>query len=164
MFCIKPLTVALLACVVQSVGHAAPTVSGSPLPQQAKSAPVSAVEDAYQRALKALVAGKLEAAQQAFEQALKADPKLAKAMLGLAEVAFKQGKLPVATQWIERAVQAEPRSSEAQASLGRSLALQGKIKEAEGAFSKAMELIHAPHVLRWTWRICCTPAVTCPAP
>ena len=117
-----------------------------PVTQKSLSAPKAAstvaspADQAYQRALQALTADQLKAAEQAFEDSLKQAPNSAKAMLGLAEIAFRNGKLEPAGTWIQRAIQAEPDSSAAYASLGRYHALNGKSYEAEMALVKAAEL------------------------
>src|SRR5258706_5464657 len=108
----------------------APSVATAPTP----------ADEAYRRALQNLTDVNLDAAGRAFNESLKLEPKSAKAMLGLAEIAFRNKKLDEAGKWIRRAVETDPGSSEAYASLGRYYALQGKNSEAEAALRKASEL------------------------
>ncbi len=124
-----------------SSGHlyAIPTgiIDLAPTPQQA---PQSAAEKYYYEGLEHLVAGHTGLAAHAFRNSLEENPTLAKAMLGLAEVAFKENNAAEARRWIMQAVKAEPKNAHAQASLGRLLYLDKDFSGAERAFKKALSI------------------------
>lgn len=62
----------------------------------------------YADGVSALQAGDLEVAEKAFDQALKANPRMPQPMIGLADVALRLGKRAQAQQWLEKAVQIAP--------------------------------------------------------
>lgn len=134
-------------CCLMGIAGAAPAVpeklgvpEKSGVPANSAKPTVDPVEAAYDRGLRSLVAGDLLGAEQAFKESLKSQPNLAKAKLGLAEVAFKKNQNEQAAKLIREAVEAEPGNAHAQASLGHLLALQKKYPEAEVALKKAADL------------------------
>lgn len=64
-----------------------------------------------------LQAGRLEAAQQAYERALRGDAKNTDALLGLASIAARQGQTELAQSYYLRALEADPHDATAQAAL-----------------------------------------------
>lgn len=113
---------------------------GTAQPAPSASAAGSAADAAYRRGVQALASNDDAAATRAFQDALAADAKYVPAMLGLAELAFRQKQQAQAAEWIHKAVRTNPRSADAQASLGRLLLASGKPKEGEQALRRAMEL------------------------
>ena len=105
------------------------TVSDT-LPEKAKQS--------YADGIQALTEGKLNQAKASFEASLKSMPG-AYALLGLAEVAFKQDRMSDAQQYIQQAVELSPDDPHAQISLGRLYFTQGRYLEAESAFKKAVQ-------------------------
>lgn len=99
-----------------------------------------ALGGAYRAGLAALVAGRLDEAQQSFEAATKADPRSAAPLLGLAEVALQRKKPYDALARIRQALTVAPNDSAAHASMGRYLAMTGNVKDAEQSLRKAIEL------------------------
>ncbi len=137
----RALALILLALALSGAFPAlAVPLSPNELPAPGVVTAPTPADEAYRRALQNLTDGNLDAAGRAFNESLKLEPKSAKAMLGLAEIAFRNKKLDEAGKWIRRAVETDPGSSEAYASLGRYYALQGKNSEAEAALRKASEL------------------------
>lgn len=106
----------------------------------AEKAGATGAERAYAEGILALAGKDLEAARQAFGRALKMRPNYANAMLGLAEVAFRNNDAEEASKLIGRAVLAEPRNAHARASLGRLQATRQQYTEAQASLSKAIEL------------------------
>ncbi|MDP3613936.1 MAG: tetratricopeptide repeat protein [Rubrivivax sp.] len=94
----------------------------------------------YEMGLDALVKGDSVAAESAFSQALKANPKSSAAMLGMAELSVKAGKMDEAARWMEKAVQAQPTDANAHESLGRLRLWSGKAKEGEASLRRAIDL------------------------
>jgi Tfp pilus assembly protein PilF len=69
------------------------------------------------QAFEAFNAGSLEVARRAYEQVLKAEPKNADALHGMAAVALREGRLDQAEAYYLRILEADPKDSVAQASL-----------------------------------------------
>lgn len=94
----------------------------------------------YADAIKKLAANDTAGAELAFKRALEKKPDHANALLGLAEIAFKNNRADQADNLIRRAIIAAPENAHARASLGRLLAMQNKYEEAEGELKKATYL------------------------
>lgn len=90
--------------------------------------------------LKSLHADDLAAAEAAFREAARIDPKLASAYIGLAEVAGRQNKPARVEYWLQQALAAEPANATVQRVWGRQQHQSGRYVEAEAAFKKAVAL------------------------
>lgn len=107
-------------------------------PPQVEAGPAQGA--AYRAGLAALVAGKLDEAQRSFEAAVKAEPRSAAPLLGLAEVAFQRKRPYDALARVQQALAVAPNDAAAHASMGRYLVMTGKPREAEASLRKAVEL------------------------
>ncbi len=130
-----------LALVLWAALATGPAFSGplavSPPPAKAYEAPLG---EAYRAGIAALAEGKLDDAQRAFEQAVKADHRAPAPLLGLAEVAFQRKKPYDALARIKEAIDTDPNYSAAHAAMGRYLQITGKPKDAEASLRKAVQL------------------------
>lgn len=95
---------------------------------------------AYHAGLTALVAGRLDEAQQYFEAAAKADSQSAAPLLALAEVALQRKKPYDALARIRQALTVAPNDSASHASMGRYLVSTGNAKDGEQSLRKAIAL------------------------
>jgi tetratricopeptide (TPR) repeat protein len=115
---------------------------GSPLYQP--KTPPGAID--YQQGLAALAKGDLDMAKQAFHAKLKKTPSHVGAMIGLAEIAFKEGLPNITEKYIQDAMQVAPKNALIHQMLGRHLVQQGRLEEGESAYQRAIEL--EPKLLR----------------
>lgn len=100
----------------------------------------SSADQYYAEAIRRMAANDPVGAELAFKRALEKQPGHANALLGLAEIAFKNNQPESAEKLIRQAVHSAPENAHAQASLGRLLAINRKYPEAELALKKAVEL------------------------
>jgi tetratricopeptide (TPR) repeat protein len=82
----------------------------------------------------------LDAAQKAFLQAAKADPKAAPPLLALAEVAHLRNQRAELEKWLKQALAVAPQSADVQRAWGRYQLATGNLAAAETALRKAAEL------------------------
>jgi len=111
-----------------------------PLEAEKGIVPVLNAEASYRQGLEKLTAGDLNASEQAFKESAAKDPKSAKPVLGLAEIAFRRKQPEQYATLLEQALKLEPNNASVQLSWGRYLKLGKKYSEAEQAFAKAAEL------------------------
>ena len=152
----------MLAAVLLSAAAGAattPVVNPTrPLDAAAAVAEALAAKPAAQRSpaertaasgFEALLAGDVPRAEAAFQQALKADPKLSAALLGLADVRIRQQRPAEAETLLKRALANEPRNATLHAALGRHYLVQGDLARAKASYGEAIRLDPAallPHV------------------
>ncbi len=137
----RSLIVALAAAAL----HSAPTPAGAtPVVQSGPAANSRAVESAAKgelaAGLDALNRDDLAAAEAAFLQAAKADPKSTAAYIGLAEVAGRKGNAAQVESWLQKALAANPNDVEALRTWGRYLVRLGRFTEADTALKKAVSI------------------------
>lgn len=84
--------------------------------------------------------GKLDAARQALERAIKIDPVLAEAHSNLGGVLQIQGSLEAAVQSLRRALDLEPKLAAAHVNLGNILMRQGESEAAAEAYRKTLDI------------------------
>jgi superkiller protein 3 len=92
---------------------------------------------AYEKGVRALAAGDLREAQEAFAQALAEDPKRVKVLLALAEIARLQSDPAKAAGYLHRAVELDPRNDDVQIAWATWLNSQGRFDEARTALELA---------------------------
>lgn len=130
-----------LALVLWAALASGPAISGplavTPPPAKGYEAPLG---EAYRAGIAALAEGKLDEAQRAFEQAVKADHRSPAPLLGLAEVAFQRKKPYDALARVKEAIDVDPNYSAAHAAMGRYQLITGKPKDAEASLRKAIQL------------------------
>ncbi len=144
---------AMLAAVLLSpAAGAAPTPvvnPARPLDTAAAVAEALAAKPAAQRSpaeraaasgFEALLAGDVPRAESAFDQALKSDPKLSFALLGLADVRIRQQRPAEAQTLLKRALANEPRNATLHAALGRYYRVQGDLARAKASYGEAIRL------------------------
>jgi tetratricopeptide (TPR) repeat protein len=84
--------------------------------------------------------GDLPGAEAAFKAALAAQPQMAEAQLGLAEVSLRQGKVAQAESHARAAAAAKPGAAPVWVALGNVLVVATKLDDAEAALRRAIEL------------------------
>lgn len=97
-------------------------------------------DDPYRAALEHLVKGNLDAAEAGFRAQLQANPKSARALLGLAEVAFRRKRMQDGESFLLQALKIDPENAYVQSSLGRYYAATGKPEPAERHLKEALRL------------------------
>jgi len=90
--------------------------------------------------LKALHADDLRAAEAAFSQAIKTDPKLGSAFIGMAEIAGRKNKPTEVESWLLKALDAEPGRTYSHIIWGHFEFQRGQFKKAEAAYKRALTL------------------------
>ena len=90
--------------------------------------------------LQALHADDLKAAEAAFTQAARIDPKSSPAYIGLAEIAGRKNDVALVESWLQKAIAADPSSAYAQLVLGHFQFRRGQFVNAEATFKKAIAL------------------------
>ena len=93
-----------------------------------------------QRAVDLIRKGETDAAEEAFNEVLAADPESAEAYLGLAEIRLRKADLEGAGTYARKAIDAKPDSAGIWVSYGNVQVLQGRLPEAEAAYQKAIRL------------------------
>ena len=116
------------------------TLLSAPGAPQAQAAPISPAQGKIDEGLKGLRAGDLKAAEAAFAEAARSDPKLPSAYIGLAEVAGRQNNVAQVESWLQKALDAEPNSAATQLVWGHYQFQRGRFVKAETAFKRAIEL------------------------
>lgn len=112
-----------------------PTPSSTPaLP--GSSAAQAKADEGFQ----ALRRGENEAAEAAFNDALKLDPKLPSAYLGLAEIAGRRNNFELVDSWLQKALAADPKSTEALRVWAAQQFRRGRFADAEASFKKLIVL------------------------
>lgn len=139
----NPLSVAAIALVgMAALGPACavPMPMMLPVPQQEAGAMEPAAREQLNAGYMALNGKDLDAAQKAFVQASKLDPKSAAPLLGLAEVARLRNKPADVEKWLKQALAVAPQSADAQRGWGRYQFAVGNLPNAETALRKAVDL------------------------
>lgn len=106
-------------------------------------------ERTAERGFEALLGGDLKRAEDAFRQALQADPKLPAALVGLADVRLRQRRPADAKGLLDQALANEPRNAALHAALGRYYFSQGDLARAKVSYTEAIRLdpkAPLPHV------------------
>ena len=116
------------------------TLLSAPGAQQVQAAPISPAQGKIDEGLKGLRAGDLKAAEDAFTEAARNDPKLPSAYIGLAEVAGRQNNVAQVESWLQKALDADPNSAATQLVWGHYQFQRGRFVKAETAFKRAIEL------------------------
>lgn len=111
-----------------------PTQGVSPGGDQQQSLP------ALQQGQRALQAGQNEAAQKAFNEALRADPKSIDALIGLAELGARARNDGEVLRRLQQAEQLAPKRADVQTLLGRHYLTRRDLPKAEAALRKAVQL------------------------
>ncbi len=130
------IALALVLMGVSASAAAAEVAGNAPVTQHADTP----AKIQYRTGVDKLTQGDLAAAETAFQESLKLEPKEIDAFLGLAEVELKKKNLPAAGDYIKKAVTQAPTSAEAQTAWGRYLYLQQDFAGAEAAFKEAIRL------------------------
>ena len=138
----NPLSIAAIALVGMAALEPASAVPTPmlPVPQQEAGAMEPAAREQLNAGYAALNRKNLDAAQKAFAQASKLDPKSAAPLLGLAEVARLRNKPADVEKWLKQALAVAPQSADAQRAWGRYQFAVGNLPNAETALRKAADL------------------------
>jgi len=135
-----PCTLApVLALALALTTHAAPVPTQSVRPMSPQSGTNAALAQ-LKAGVEALKAEKDDEARKAFNAALKADPKLLEAMLGLAELGFRARNDAETLKWLQQAERIAPDRHEVSAVLGRFYLSRKQFDKAEAALRKAVQL------------------------
>jgi tetratricopeptide (TPR) repeat protein len=94
----------------------------------------------YQEGTRYAIAGRLNEAAAAFEQAVRLDPKNGNAYFSLGNVYAEQGRWDAAVAAYEKAVALRKKDGEAHNNLGLALARRGQYERAGAAFERAIEI------------------------
>lgn len=130
------LFTAFLSALIPLASHAVPMAPvGLPNPSVSNNSPAATH---YRTGLGALGKNDFGAAEAAFMESAKADPKFAAALLGLAHVAVKRNQIKAAETWLQKALSIASDNADVQTSWGRYLYAQQKFSKAEIAFKKAI--------------------------
>jgi Flp pilus assembly protein TadD/predicted Ser/Thr protein kinase len=89
---------------------------------------------------RALAGGRLDAAESAFERALGHDRRNARALAGLADVAFDRGSYGKSASWAAKAVAAAPNDGKMRLRLGDAYYKVQRWSEAKEAYARALQL------------------------
>lgn len=109
-------------------------------PPLASSPVADPATESYATGLEALRGNHLLTAEDAFKQALKANPRLVQAMVGLADVALRREARESAKSWLEKALATAPNDDTVQHALGLYAASGKDYPAAEAALRKAIEI------------------------
>lgn len=91
-------------------------------------------------AFESLIAGNLSAAEARFQRALRLDPGLTVALLGLADVRLRQGKPQQADVLTQKALAGEPLNASVHTAIGRLHFSQGRYVQARTSYERAIRL------------------------
>ncbi len=97
-------------------------------------------EQHYRAGIDFLTQGKLARARESFEKALKLEPEMAPAMLGLADVAIREGDMAQARTWVGNAVRTRPEDPGILLGQAKFLYQEGNYREAERVLKKALSI------------------------
>ncbi len=100
---------------------------------------VDQADTSYKRGLQELAADRLDTAEEAFKEAYNFYPTVY-ALLGQAEIAFKQKDMDKARGLIDQALKAAPNDAHVKDSQARLLFIDQKFAESEAALKKALEI------------------------
>lgn len=89
---------------------------------------------------RAIASGRLDAAESAFERALGHDRRSARALAGLADVAFDRGSYGKSASWAAKAVAAAPSDGKMRLRLGDALYKVQRWQDAKNAYARALQL------------------------
>jgi len=131
-----PLTLAIAAAFSLPTAHAVPLTVVAPSSSLRTMSGPSAPE--IDRAIKALDAGNLDAAEAAFRAAVKLDPNAPGGYIGLAEVAAQRNQPAQVEGWLKKALEVDPNGVQTLRVWGRYQYQRGQYAEAEATFKKAV--------------------------
>jgi len=94
----------------------------------------------YQQGLTSLAIGKVDQAEQAFQESLRRDPSDLPALVGLAEIALRRNEPNKAADHLRKALGKAPQNAGVQTAWARYLYTQRRFPEAEQAIRKAIQL------------------------
>lgn len=97
-------------------------------------------EDKLQEGYRALASKDMGAAEAAFKESSRLDPKAPAPILGLAEVAKLQGNAKGVESWLKQALKIAPQSADVHIAWGRYLSAMRNFPDAEAAFKKARQI------------------------
>ena len=106
----------------------------------AAPAPASAAQTKVEEGFQALRRGENGAAETAFKEAARLDPKLPGAYLGLAEVAGRRNDAAQVDSWLQKAMAADPKDTVALRTWATQQYRRGRYAEAEASFKKLIAL------------------------
>lgn len=106
----------------------------------AAPAPASAAQTKVEEGFQALRRGENDAAEAAFKEAARLDPKLPGAYLGLAEVAGRKNDTAQVDSWLQKAMAADPKDTVALRTWATQQYRRGRYAEAEASFKKLITL------------------------
>lgn len=129
----------LALVLVAQNGFAVPTPTQGVKPLMQRQDANSA-HTAFNQGLTALKAKQPEEARKAFQAALRADPKLVPAMLGLAELGFGARNDSEALKWLQQAERTAPKLAEVHVAMGRYYLSRKQPEKGEASLRKAVEL------------------------
>lgn len=101
---------------------------------------VQQANSALQQGVAALQAGQLDAAQKAFQDALRSNPKSVEALMGLADLAYRQRNETELLRRLQQAEQLAPQRVDVQTLLGRVYLGRKEFAKAEQSLRKALQL------------------------
>ena len=136
MYTLSRISLAVAAALCASGVLAVPQISATP--EQTPSANVGAAAPAVSRGFKAIEAGDLTAAESAFREAIKLDPKAPGGYIGMAEVAAQRQQVMKVEPWLKQALEVDPDGVGTLRVWGRWLYQQKRYPEAAAAFRKAV--------------------------
>ena len=96
--------------------------------------------ESYQKGMTALAAGKFKAAKEAFQEVINEAPTHVGAVLGLAEIAWKQKDPQNVEKYLQKAMELAPKNALVYQAWGKHLIQQGRFHEAEDALKKSIYL------------------------
>lgn len=109
-------------------------------PPLASSPAADPAGESYAAGLQALRDNHLLTAEGAFKQALKTNPRMVQAMVGLADVELRRDAREAAKAWLDKALAAAPNDDTVQHALGLFAASGKDYPAAEAALKKAVEI------------------------
>ncbi len=131
-----PLTLAIAAAFALPTAHAVPLTVVAPSSSLRTMSGPSAPQ--IDRAIKALDAGDLDAAEAAFRAAVKLDPNAPGGYIGLAEVAARRNQAAQVESWLKKALEVDPNGVQTLRVWGRYQYQRGQYADAEATFKKAV--------------------------
>ena len=126
--------------LVAALAQASPYYPDQPDTTSLLLAPPAGANADYLAGVSALQRRDLEAAEEAFTRAARADPNMPEPLLGLAEVALRQHKVSEAEVLLQRALALAPQRSDPQVAWAKYVLGQGRVAEAKAALERAVAL------------------------
>ena len=114
--------------------------TGNYVPAGSRPPTDPAAREAWESGLRALQAGQLDNAEEAFRRAAGLEPGAYAPVLGLADVALYRGRLPESERMMARARELAPKSAEVATASGRLAVAARRVPQAQAEFMRAIAL------------------------